>query len=269
MLATHKLPPPTFTINEIVSAIKRDEFMAFYQPQIDLHSYELSGIELLARWQHPCHGLLAPPQFFPSIVNAGLFNELSHSLIRQALSTQNNLLGQGLDFPLSINLEPSQISDSSFINTMIEQIDQGALSRRPLIIEITEHGSENLQSPCVAKNLAKLEALGWGLSIDDFGTGHSSLTRLCQVSCSELKIDRSFICRMLTDDRYATVVNYIITLARSLGLRVVAEGVETFQQLAYLENIGCRHVQGYLFTAPLSSAHIEEWCVRWSGAALL
>ncbi|GBH17854.1 EAL domain-containing protein [Pseudomonas syringae pv. actinidiae] len=135
MLATHKLPPPTFTINEIVSAIKRDEFMAFYQPQIDLHSYELSGIELLARWQHPCHGLLAPPQIFPSIVNAGLFNELSHSLIRQALSTQNNLLGQGLDFPLSINLEPSQISDSSFINTMIEQIDQGALSRRPLIID--------------------------------------------------------------------------------------------------------------------------------------
>ncbi|WDU65078.1 EAL domain-containing protein [Pseudomonas poae] len=269
MFLAHISRPDTFTSQEIQSAIQRNEFRAYYQPQVELTSYEVSGLEVLARWHHPRLGLMAPHTFLPSIMTSGLFNELSYSLIKQALDTQNTLFSQGFDLPISINLEPSQLGDTCFINTLIAQVHQGSVNRRPLTIEITESRDENLQSPKYSKNIAAIKDVGWSVAIDDFGTGYSSFERICQLKCSELKIDQSFVRNMMVDDNYSKAIKYIVALACDMGLKSVAEGVETPQQLIQLQNIGCEHGQGYLFSAPLSSEKIKAWCVRWSGAALL
>lgn len=255
--------------NDIVSALKRAEFKAYYQPKVELSGLELSGLEVLARWQHPCSHLLTPDRFLPAAKAAGLLNEVTLSLVDQALATYNTLTHSGIDVPMAINLEASQIGDSDFICALIAQANRNTIRAQPLTIEITERGGEALTASCFIKNMAKLNASGWRLSIDDFGTSYSSLERICQIPCSEIKIDRAFTQNMLTDMRYKKIVKYIIAIGKALQLTVVAEGIETLQQLNFLQGLGCDQGQGFLFSAALSSEQIEKWCLKWNGALLL
>jgi EAL domain-containing protein (putative c-di-GMP-specific phosphodiesterase class I) len=254
--------------NDIVSALKRAEFKAYYQPKVELSGLELSGLEVLARWQHPCSHLLMPDSFLPAVKAAGLLNDVTHSLVDQALATHNTLTRAGIDAPMALNLETSQIGDSDFICSLIAQANRNAIRAQPLTIEITEKGGEVTSSRLI-KNMIKLNASGWRLSIDDFGTGYSSLERVCQIPCSEIKIDRSFTQNMLTDMRYKKIVKYIIAIGKAMQLTVVAEGVETLQQLNFLQGLGCDQGQGFLFSVALSAEQIEQWCLKWNGALLL
>lgn len=271
MINTKIVSEPTFPLNtnDIVSALKRVEFKAYYQPKVELSSLELSGLEVLARWQHPCNHLFMPDIFLPATKAAGLLNEVTHSLLDQALATYNTLTRSGIETPMAINLEAGQIGDSDFICALIAQANRNTIRAQPLTIEITEHGGEAFMASSFINNMAKLNASGWRLSIDDFGTSYSALERICQIPCSEIKIDRSFTQNMLTDMRYKKIVKYIIAIGKALKLTVVAEGVETLQQLNFLQGLGCDQGQGFLFSAALSSEQIEQWCLKWSGALLL
>jgi len=265
----NNLSTPPHDGKEIVYALKRAEFKAYYQPKVELSSLELSGLEVLARWQHPCSSLLTPDKFLPSVKAAGLLNDLTHSLLYQALTTHNSLMRAAINAPMALNLETSQIGDGDFICSLIAQANIHGFRTKPLTIEITESGIEPFTSPHMIRNIAKLNACGWRLSLDDFGTGHSSLERLCQIPCSEIKIDQSFTQHMLSDMRYQKIVKYIIAIGKAMQLTVVAEGIETFQQLNFLQSLGCDQGQGYIFSPALSAEDIQQWCFRWNRAALL
>ncbi|WP_338508431.1 EAL domain-containing protein [Pseudomonas poae] len=255
--------------NDIISALKRGEFKAYYQPKVELNGLELSGLEVLARWQHPSFHILTPDHFLDTVRVAGLLNELTHSLVDQALDTHNILTRSGIDAPMALNLETSQIGDSDFICALIAQVSRNTIRPQPLTIEITENGGDALTSSRFIENMTKLTTSGWRLSIDDFGTKYSALERICQIHCSEIKIDQSFTRNMLTSARYKKIIKYIIAIGKSMQMNVVAEGIETLQQLNVLQEFGCDQGQGFLFSAALSAEDIEHWCLKWNGALLL
>ncbi|KPY12821.1 EAL domain-containing protein [Pseudomonas savastanoi pv. phaseolicola] len=251
---------------DIVFALKCAEFKSYFQPKIELSSLEVSGLEVLARWKLPNSQLLTPDIFLPAVKSAGLLNELTHTLTDQALTTYNALKRSGLDVPLALNLDASQIGDSSFIGALITQVNRNPIHNQPLTLEITESGGEALTASHFIKNLARLDACGWRLSIDDFGTAYSALERVCQIPCSEIKIDRTFTQNMLADIRYKKIAKYIIAIGKAMQLTVVAEGIETLEQLNFLQGLGCDQGQGFLFSAALPAEDIERWCLRWNGA---
>lgn len=254
----------TFTHEDLIFAAKRLEFKAYYQPKIDLKNLSLVGLEILLRWHHPSLGILTPDVFLSEIIEAGCLNSITHSLLDQAIVTQHMLIGAGINSSMALNLEPCQISDSEFIHKLITKLTHCSAIRGPLTIEITENGTEPLTSSYAIKNIEKLRTAGCCISIDDFGTGHSSLERICQIPCSELKIDRLFTRHMLSDLRYKKIIQHILKLSKAFKLNVVAEGIETFQQLKFLQSIDCNQGQGYLFSPAISAEKILQWCIKWN-----
>lgn len=254
-----------FSINDIAIALKRCEFKAYYQPKVELFYLELSGLEVLVRWEHPDLGTLTPDKFISSVITGALLNEMTHSLLDQAITLHKRLSHKSIRTVMAINLEPSQVNDSCFIRSFIAQATSHA---NFLTIEITERDDGLSAFPQFARNAEKLKAAGFRLSIDDFGIGYSSLERICKIPCSEIKIDRVFIKNMFNDTKYRKIIQLMIDIGNSMHLNVVAEGIETHQQLNLLQSLGCKQGQGYLFSAALSSERIEQWCMKWSGCTL-
>ncbi|MGE1153874.1 EAL domain-containing protein [Pseudomonas kitaguniensis] len=254
-----------FKMEEISNALKRAEFKAYYQPKVELFGLDLSGVEVLARWEHPLFGVLTPDRFLPSVIECGLLNEMTHFLLAQALSVQKRLSDMSIRTTMAINIEPSQVADNDFVCALIAQANFKTLATNELTIEITERNIDFSWLPKFLKNTAKLKAAGFNLSIDDFGTGYSSLERICKTPCSEIKIDRTLVRNMISDNRHLKIIQIIVNIGRTLKLNVVAEGIETIQQLNLLQSLGCHQGQGHLFSNALSSEQIEQWCIKWAG----
>lgn len=242
--------------NALRNAIERDELVLYYQPKVETGSGRLMGVEALMRWNHPSLGLIGPHRFIQVAEESGLILELGrwalHEACRQAKAWEQQGLG---DLRMAVNVSPVQFRQGRLDETVRDALAQSGLAPAHLTLELTE---SSIMSD-VDSNILTLRALndlGVDLSIDDFGTGFSSLSYLQEFPLDELKIDRSFIMQLTVSDKSVALVSGIITMARGLNLRIVAEGVETEEQLAMLRELGCDLCQGYLFSKPVPADNI-------------
>jgi diguanylate cyclase (GGDEF)-like protein len=249
------------TETDLRRAVERDEFRVVYQPIFSLLTGEVAGFEALARWQHPERGLVPPSEFIPVAEETGLIVEIGRRVLREACRRLSDWQTRGLaprSLYVSVNLSGKQFAQAGLAASVAEALSDAGLDPRCLRLEITESVvMANAEAACAT--LGRLRAQGLGVSIDDFGTGYSSLSYLHRFPVDTLKVDRSFIGRMGGGDLNGEIVRTIITLARNLGMQVVAEGVETERQGELLRGLGCEYAQGYFFSRPLEADAAARW----------
>jgi diguanylate cyclase (GGDEF)-like protein len=240
-------------------ALERQELCVYYQPIISVVSGELSGFEALVRWHHPERGVISPDQFIPLAEETGLIAPLGLGVLREACSQLRKWQQRSLsdrDLTMSVNLSAKQLTQADLIEKVEEVLSESGINPWQLKLEITETVvMENAELAAVT--LAQLRGLGVHLSIDDFGTGYSSLSYLNRFPVDTLKVDRSFITRITQGDENLEIVKTIVTLAGNLGMQVIAEGVETEDQLGQLRLLKCQYAQGYLFSKPLAATDAD------------
>jgi len=238
-------------------ALDSDQFVLMYQPQVNTASNELDGVEALIRWEHPEKGMISPLDFIPRTEKTGLIIPIGEMILEKACMQMKAWLDVGVEVSsMSVNISPRQFSDYNLINHVKTTLEKTGLAAHYLELEITESGLMDSGSESV---LGELKALGVRVAIDDFGTGHSSLSRLNNLAIDKLKIDRSFIMDIPTNENSIALTKGIISLARNLNIDVIAEGVETQDQLEFVMQQGCHKTQGYFFSAPLRADALEEW----------
>ena len=256
--------------SDLRRALEKDELCVYYQPIVSLASGELHGFEALVRWQHPERGIVSPDDFIPLAEETGLILPIGLRVLRDACKQLRKWQQHSLsnrDLIMSVNLSGKQLMQPDLIERIEEVLRESQINPWHLKLEITE--TVVMENPQLAAiTLAKLRSLGVRLSIDDFGTGYSSLSYLNRFPVDTLKIDRSFVTSMNAADENLQIVKTIITLAGNLGMQVVAEGVESEEQLDQLRSLKCQYGQGFLFSKPLevtdadlfvlNSAHAES-----------
>jgi len=232
------------------AALRRDEFVLHYQPKIDLRTGALTGVEALIRWQSPDLGLVQPMQFIPILEETGLILDVGDWVIRRAAADYQEWLATGIAAPrVAVNVSAAQLRRADFVQSL-----RDALAPDPQAAGIDIELTESLLMENIDENVKKLDAardMGIRIAIDDFGTGYSSLRYLAMLPANTLKIDRSFVITMLADPNILTLVSTIISMAHSLGLEVVAEGVDQPEQAQALRELGCDQLQGYLASRPV------------------
>jgi EAL domain-containing protein (putative c-di-GMP-specific phosphodiesterase class I) len=247
--------------SDLRRAIDQHEFCVHYQPLVALASGRTLGFEALVRWQHPDLGLLLPGDFLATAEETGLILPMGHWLLREACRQIGRWQQQFPRQPpltVSVNLSSRQIGQPDLDQLIAASLAENELAPSSLRLEITEHTTID-DSPAAAAVLSRLKGLGVRLEIDDFGTGYSALSYLQRLELDAIKIDRSFIRQLDTEDSTSAVVRTILALGQSLCLQVTAEGVETEAQLARLQDLGCQFGQGYLFGRPMDAEAVERW----------
>ncbi|HYH37067.1 MAG TPA: EAL domain-containing protein [Azospirillum sp.] len=246
-------------------AIARDELWLAYQPQADAHTGRLTGFEALVRWRLP-DGTVVPPDVFVPIAEVGEgIHVLGDWVLRRACETAAGWLQAGLaDVPVAVNLSSRQLEDPALARTVLGVLAETGLPAANLKLELTE--TVLFQGGDAARQiLLELRGAGVRLVLDDFGTGYSSLALLRKVPVEALKIDKHFVEAMVEDRDAAAIVHAIVALAHALGLQVIAEGVETAEQLLFLRAYRCDRIQGYHFSRPLAAADVPDFIVRNAG----
>lgn len=243
--------------NSMRQALKNEEFVIHYQPQIDATTNTLIGMEALVRWQHPTKGLLSPIAFLALAEETGMIIELDHWVMRTAIKQVAAWYAEGLrPGVLSVNLSMKQLEHHDFIRLVKETVESNNFEPKWLKLEVTEGQVMQKPEEAIAK-LRQINELGIGISVDDFGTGYSSLSALKRLPINTLKIDRSFLIDVPDDTEDAAIVKAIIALAKSLDLDLIAEGVETDIQKDFLLANGCNNIQGYFYSRPIQSTEIH------------
>jgi len=248
------------TNNELRRGLERHEIVPYYQPIVQLGSGHLVGFEVLARWRHPDRGLLGPEQFLPMAEETGLIGEVGAAVLRSSLAQLGQWrerLPRFAQLTVSVNVSGRQLMSAAFHGMVAEALSETGLDADALWLEITESAlMSDVKAATVA--LRELRNLGLHLAVDDFGTGYSSLTYLKRFPVEAIKVDRSFVSGLGIDPEDTTIVEAVVKLGHSLGLLVVAEGVETPLQLARLREINCDHGQGYVFGRPRPADLVES-----------
>lgn len=245
-------------LHDINIAINKNQFFLEYQPQIDLATNKICGAEALIRWQHPKKGLIMPQHFVPLAEQSGMIDTITKWVISQVVADAKHLLDMGKSLKLSLNFSPHNFNDE-VVQHLSKKIEKHQLPASYLNIEITENSMMKEGDKTVKKAMQTLEKLGVALSVDDYGTGFSSLSYLQKMSIDELKIDRSFIDKLdYHSDNYAIVFS-TLQMSRNLGLCSVAEGVEDEQTLNILKEIGCDVVQGFALAKPMRLKELVQF----------
>ncbi|NLG16038.1 MAG: EAL domain-containing protein [Fibrobacter sp.] len=239
-------------------ALKNNELMVYYQPQLDLATEKIIGAEALLRWKHPDLGMISPAQFIPIAEESGLILPIGEWVLRTACKQAKTWLDtQNKKIVISVNLSARQFQQQDLVSTVNKVLQETGLPPRYLELEITE--SLGMKNPeLTLRTLRELKSMGMHISIDDFGTGYSSLSYLKRFPIDTLKVDRSFVMDIQTDANDAAIVLAIIALAHSLKLKVIAEGVESREQSQFLLEHGCEMVQGFLFSPPVTPEEFEK-----------
>jgi EAL domain-containing protein (putative c-di-GMP-specific phosphodiesterase class I) len=251
-------------VGELRKALERDELEVHYQPKVSLPGGEVVGVEALVRWRHPVDGLLASDEFLPMAERTGLVVPLTRVVLRMALQQARTWLDAGRCVPVAVNLSVRGLLDPDLVATVRDLLARFDLEPSMLSLEITE-SSVMADVPRTLPVLRELAGDGLSLSVDDFGTGYSSLAYLRLLPVKEVKIDKSFVRDMGTDESDAAIVSTIIGLARQLDLAVVAEGVEDEGSRDRLIELGCDVAQGYLFSRPLPADRLGAWFAAREG----
>jgi EAL domain-containing protein (putative c-di-GMP-specific phosphodiesterase class I) len=239
-------------------AIEQQELQMYFQPCVALPTGRPVGVEALVRWIHPERGMVMPDEFLALVEQTGLMRQLTQEVLAGSLSRAAEWWGGGLHLPVAVNVSVRDLTDVGFAEVVEGLLRKYRLPSRALKLEITEHVL--MADP--ARMTYALEALGRvgvELSLDDFGTGYSSLVHLKRLPVSEIKVDRSFVQRMTSDLDDGAIVRSIVDLGHALGLRVVAEGVETPDTWLALQEMHCDAAQGYLMSRPVPGAEITGW----------
>jgi diguanylate cyclase (GGDEF)-like protein len=236
----------------INTAINNNEFYLEYQPQYNAITNRVVGVEVLLRWQHPTKGNIPPAEFIPYAEDSGLIIEIGKIVLDKAISkgAEWNNAGVITDIRIAINVSPQLLYQEEFINTVNNILVKYGCNPNILKFEITEQVVIKNQSAAISK-LHKIRKLGIEISIDDFGSGYSSLAYLKDLPVDQLKIDRSFIVNITEEKRNQAIIESIMQLSRGLNLSVIAEGVETKEEVDFLIRAGCYNIQGYYFSKPL------------------
>ena len=246
---------------DLREALERDEVDVYVQPKVSLADGMVVGAEALVRWTHPRLGPLGPDQFIPAAEHTGVIRALTVYVVRDALRQCRAWRDAGLDLTISVNLSARNLFDSHLVDDIGSAIQVAGVPASALTLELTESTVMGGSKRSLAV-LEGLQELGVALSVDDFGTGYSSLSHLRQLPVSELKVDKSFVFTMTSNDHDAVIVKALIDLGRSLGLHTVAEGVESAEAWDMLKEFGCEEAQGYLLSRPLPATQFTTWLAR-------
>lgn len=239
--------------NKLRRALSRNELLLHYQPQVDLRNGQVVAAEALVRWQHPEDGLTSPAEFIRIAEESGMIVQLGEWVLNEACRQNQGWRAVGLrEITMSVNLSPLQFYDRSLMETISAALARSGMPANALELEITESAMMKNSEQAIAM-LNNISGLGIRISIDDFGTGYSSLSHLKKFPVDMLKIDRSFVRDLSIDSDDAAIVSAVISMAKSLGLHVIAEGVETVEQLLFLEKLDCDLIQGFYFSKPLTA----------------
>jgi EAL domain-containing protein (putative c-di-GMP-specific phosphodiesterase class I) len=242
--------------NALRQALDRNEFLVYYQPQYDLDTRKLVGVEALLRWDRPGVGIVGPADFIATAEESRLIMPMGELVLETALR-QAKMWGDEFPIRVAVNVSPAQFRQRYLVRAIRNALEENSVSPTRLEVEITE--STAMQNPAVtAEILHDLKKLGISVVIDDFGIGHSSLNYLKRFPIDGLKIDRTFVQDMISDASDAGIVSAIIAMAHALKLRVTAEGVEREDQLAFLDSLGCTSIQGYLVGRPAPAEAITK-----------
>ncbi|HWA94074.1 MAG TPA: EAL domain-containing response regulator [Terracidiphilus sp.] len=252
-------PAYSFRDEELREALDRKLFQNFYQPQIDLRTGQIIGLEALVRWNHPRDGVILPEHFIPRMNALGLMDELCWSSIHLALADAGTILEafRGT-LRLSLNAAIRTLENLTFPDALLKMAHEHGLSADQIVIEVTESGLA-LEPSRALDVLTRLRMKGFQLSIDDFGAGYATMRQVQNVPATELKIDRGIVEKMHVNLSDRVMVEKIVEMGHELGMTVIAEGVATRQQLELLRHCGCDQVQGFLFSRPLPANELVEW----------
>ena len=247
-----------YLAQELRAGIAGGELVVHYQPQVDLATGGVGAVEALVRWNHPARGLLAPGHFLPLTERTDLARAVTRAVTEQVARDVAVWRARGLGLRVSVNIGAPDLADEAFAGDLVRMLAQAGLSPQDLVLEVTEGVvmSDRVQAGNV---LGELRAAGFDLSLDDFGTGHSSLSRVHELPLAEVKIDRSFVMRMVDEPAARGIVRSVIDLAGNLGLRVVAEGVEDDAALRVLRDLRCDVAQGFHFARALPADELAAW----------
>ncbi len=269
LIARHQAPDPnparpsannpSFSLEQILEGVQRKQFEPFFQPKAELKSGRIAGAEALARWRHPDQGLVGPYAFIALLEQGEKIDELTFQMLEKAAKACRNWIEHGLDLSVSVNLSLVSLSDTTLADRITQTVRAAGLDPRDMILEITESAAMTEVAPAL-ENLARLRMRGFGLSVDDYGTGFSSLRQLTRVPFTELKIDQGFVAGCAANDALRTIVESSVQMARQLGIKSVAEGVETQADWDALKAAGCELAQGYFIAKPLDEKSFIEFC---------
>src|SRR4051794_869671 len=245
-------------VQDLRSGIANGQLELHYQPKIRLSDNRVIGVEALARWNHPEQGLISPASFIPLAEHTGLIRPLTLAVLEMAIDQCAAWRSRGIELGMAVNLSPRNLVDHELPHQIKRLLEERRVPTTSLELELTE--DTIMSDPKRAREvLARLDAMGIWLAIDDFGTGYSSLAYLRQLPVTTLKIDRSFVITMQEREDDAAIVRSTIALGRNLGLRVVAEGVETDEVMGELRQLGCDVAQGFHVSRPVPAADFERW----------
>ncbi len=248
---------------ELKRAIKEEQFELYYQPLISLQTNKLVGFEALIRWNHPTEGLISPIKFIPLAEQTGLIIEIGNLVFRKACMQLSEWKKKGfMDIKISVNLSMNQFKDQYLVENIMKIIEETGVLANDIGIELTESSLiDNMEETTL--KLHQLKHLGFYIAVDDFGTGYSSLGYLIDFPINRIKIDRSFIKAMSHNQKIKAIVSAINTMAKTMEIEVVAEGIETKDQLKLVQHLNCNMVQGYLFDRPLAAHEAEQkWLMK-------
>ena len=248
--------------NDLRHAVERNELELHYQPKVALHSGKIIGMEALIRWQHPMIGMISPVDFIPLAEESGLIIPIGEWVLDTACNKIKEWEAAGYkDISIAVNLSAVQFRQKNILEMVRNIISHSEIDPQLLELEITESTIMD-DIDAASATMRELHKEGVKISIDDFGTGYSSLAHLKRFPLNTVKIDRSFIRDLTTDPDDAAIVGAIIAMAHSMGLKIIAEGVETTKQLEYLRRLRCDEIQGYLFSRPLPIDEAEELLIK-------
>ncbi len=248
-------------IHDLPNAIKNNELYLQYQPKIDMETQQVKQVEALVRWRHPQLGFIPPDEFIALLEKSGMINRLTYWVFREAIRQARTWMDAGYDLAIAVNISANDLSDEKLASRLKLLLHHYLVDAAKITIEVTE--SAVIKDPeNSVKVLNELRTAGVCCSLDDFGTGQTSLALLKQLPISEIKIDKSFVQNLRADSGDAIIVKSIIDLGHNMGLHVVAEGVESNYCWNLLNSYGCNLVQGYLVSAPLTADELTEWHLR-------
>ncbi|ALP41090.1 EAL domain-containing protein [Aeromonas schubertii] len=249
-------------LDDLRRALEYGELLPWYQPKVSFSSGEWVGLEALARWLHPEQGLIMPSRFIPLAEHSGLIDELTEQIIRATLKDGHLWQETGLSLNLSMNLSTTSLIEGDLCAILIDQCQRWSINPELITLEVTESAFVKDLGQSL-EVLTRLRMHGFGLSIDDFGTGYSSMQQLALLPFTELKLDRSFVDGCYRDPSRLAIIESSIELARKLGLKSVAEGVEDIETWQQLASLGCDVCQGFFSGRPMPREKLQEWHREW------
>jgi EAL domain-containing protein (putative c-di-GMP-specific phosphodiesterase class I)/CheY-like chemotaxis protein len=261
-LASSEEKGPSFTFTDVGVGMQAGQFEPFFQPKIELETGQVKGLEAFARWRHPEHGVLGPGSFIDALEQSNRIDFLDWSMIEKSVKACRGFHDQGIPITISINLAPETLAHPAFMQQISACVGRHRVMPDYITFEMPE-SSVLTTDPSFLERLVRLRMAGYGLAIDDYGTGRSNLQLLARIPFSELKIDRSFVDGASKKRALGTVLSSCLGLARSLDRMSVAVGVETKQDWDFLQGLGCTYAQGYHIASPMEAAAFPGWLEDW------